>query len=76
MIIDDMGERLNTIFVDELEFFMDLTAATKRHTETQLRDPAAKIRRLSREFSEAEFDASLVKLRAECQEQIDAELAG
>jgi hypothetical protein len=70
LLIDDHGQRLNTIFVDELEFFTDVNAALDTSTEARLRNPHAKMERLSRQVSDSDIEKLLSEALNECQSAI------
>lgn len=70
LLIDDHDKRLNTIFVDELEFSRDLKAALTGSTEVNLLNPHAKVQRLSRQIVDSDIEKLLIEVHTECEMQI------
>jgi len=70
LLIDDRDQRLNTIFADELEFFTDINAASDSSTEARLRNPRAKIERLSRQVADSDIERLLTETLNECRSAI------
>lgn len=70
LLIDDHGQRLNMIFADELEFFADVNAASDISTVGRLRNPRAKMERLSRQVADSDIEKLLKKTLDECRSGI------
>jgi hypothetical protein len=70
ILIDDRDRRLNTIFVDELEFFTDVQASLTGTTKVDLLNVDAKVQRLSRQILDNDIDKLLNEVRIECEMQI------
>lgn len=67
LVIDDHDQRVNTIFADELEFFTDINAASDIATVARLRNPRAKMERLSRQVAVSDIERLLSETLIECQ---------
>ncbi|WP_292557879.1 hypothetical protein [Methylobacter sp.] len=68
VLIDDRDKRINTIFVDEYEFFQDVNIALNSSTQSRLSDPEEKIKRLKNNVSSYELDGKLDILESECRD--------
>ncbi|MFC0336381.1 hypothetical protein SAMN05421848_1037 [Kushneria avicenniae] len=55
VIIDDIGKRVITIYLDECEFMVDLSKAISPELNHRLQDPCEKIKRMSRKPTTADL---------------------
>ena len=62
VIIDDIDDRVVTIYLDENEFMVDLNESLTEDLHRQLHDPGEKIKRISKNLSEEGLDIKISEL--------------